>query len=103
MIDRKNTEIVDEEKFYGERLSTDIGSGSAYVSSKQKTFHRFKLLELMDSSEVKEHFMFIHPYYGDNKFQRLFFSDDLHYMIERQEQNVFYYKRVDSFSNFIDS
>jgi hypothetical protein len=49
----------------------------------------------MDNSDVKEHFTFVHPYYGDDKFQRLFFSDDLQYMLERQEQNVFYYKRVD--------
>lgn len=51
------------------------------------------MIEILDSCEVLEHFNFIHPYYGDDKFQRLFFSDDLEYMLERHEQNVILYKR----------
>lgn len=46
----------------------------------------------MQTNEVFEHFSFIHPYYGDDKFQRIFFSKDLDYMLERQEQNVLLYK-----------
>jgi hypothetical protein len=42
---------------------------------------------------VEEHFSFVHPYYGDDKYQRLFFSEDLDLMLERHEQNVFLYSR----------
>jgi hypothetical protein len=43
-----------------------------------------------------EHFTFYHPYYGDENFQRLFFSEKLDLMLERQDQNVFLYDKAPS-------
>jgi len=46
--------------------------------------------------DVLEHFTFYHPYYGDENFQRLFFSEKLDLMLERQDQNVFLYDKAPS-------
>jgi hypothetical protein len=62
------------------------------VSTVDKKFYKFRLIEIKDNQEVKEHFSFVHPFY-EKQFHRLFFSDDLEYMLERHEQNVFIYKR----------
>lgn len=71
-----------------------MGANSSYVSTIDKKFYRFRLIEILESQEVYENFSFDHPYYGDDKLQRLFFSDDLRYMLERQEQNVILYEKV---------
>lgn len=48
----------------------------------------------MSSTEVKQHFTFVHPYYGAGVYQRIYFSDDLNFMLERIiNQRVFLYKR----------
>lgn len=64
------------------------------MSTIEKKFFKFRYIEIIESQEVHEHFTFNHPYYGDKKFQRLFFSDDLNYMLERHEQNVILYEKV---------
>ena len=85
LIDKKNHIEVDESAFYGDRLKSELGVNSSYVSTIQKKFYRFRVIEIMETNEVFEHFSFKHPYYGDDKFQRIFFSEDLDYMLERQE------------------
>ena len=49
----------------------------------QKKFHNFKMIEIINEYEVKEHFTFTHPFYGVGNYQRIYFSDDLEYMLER--------------------
>ena len=83
LIDKTHPETVDEQKFYGERFQTDLGNNASYVKTQNKTFYRFKMIELTESGDVVQHFTFVHPYFGDDKFQRLFFSDDLKHMLER--------------------
>ena len=65
---------------------------SSFVSTVDKKFYKFRLIEIEETQEVKENFSFVHPFY-EKQFHRLFFSDDLEHMIERHEQNVFIYKR----------
>ena len=93
LIDKKNHIEVDQSEFYGDRLKSELGVNSSYVSTIQKKFYRFRVIQIMETNEVFEHFSFTHPYYGDDKFQRIFFSEDLDYMLERQEQNVLLYRR----------
>lgn len=93
LINKKEPVAVDEVQFFGDRLKSELGHNSSYVSTMEKKFFRFRVIEILNTQEIFEHFSFIHPYYGDDKFQRLFFSDDLQYMLERQEQNVLLYKR----------
>lgn len=86
---------MNQAEFYGSRYVSDLGPNASYVSTIEKQFLRFRMIEILaDTQEVYEHFNFVHPYYGKDKFQRLFFSDDLNYMLERQEQNVILYKKV---------
>ena len=93
LIDKKNHIEVDQSEFYGDRLKSELGVNSSYVSTIQKKFYRFRVIQIMETNEVFEHFSFTHPYYGDDKFQRIFFSENLDYMLERQEQNVLLYRR----------
>jgi hypothetical protein len=74
-------------------MKSDLGADFSYVSTLEKKFFRFRVIEILEDEVVKEHFSFVHPYYGDDKYQRLFFSEKLDRMLERQEQNVFLYSR----------
>lgn len=94
LINKKTSvENIDESSFFGDRLNSELGVNASYLSSQTKKFYRFRMIEILESKEVEEHFSFVHPYYGDDRFQRLFFSDDLRFMLERQDQNVILYKR----------
>ena len=54
------------------------------------------MIEILNQNEVEEHFTFVHPYYN-GEYQRIYFSDDLNYMLERlQNQRVFFYRRVET-------
>ena len=92
LINLKNPVNIDEVQFFGDRLKSDFGVNSSFVSTVDKKFYNFRLIEILETQEVKEHFSFVHPFY-EKQFHRLFFNDDLQYMIERHEQNVFLYKR----------
>lgn len=60
----------------------------------QKKFHNFKLIEIVNEYEVKEHFTFIHPFYGKGNYQRIYISDNMEYMIERLvNQRIFLYQK----------
>ena len=93
LVDKKNPVTdVDQVRFFDGRINSELGADTSYVSTLEKKFYRFRVIEIMDTQEVKEHFSFVHPYYGDDKYQRLFFSEDLDLMLERQDQNVFLYR-----------
>jgi hypothetical protein len=92
LINLKNPVNIDEVQFFGDRLRSDYGVNSSFVNSVDKKFYKFRLIEVTEASEVVEHFNFVHPFY-EKQFHRLFFSEDLEYMIERHEQNVFLYHR----------
>jgi len=62
------------------------------VTTIDKKFYKFRLIEIQENKNVNELFSFVHPFY-ENQFHRLFFSDNVELMIERHEQNVFIYKR----------
>jgi len=44
---------------------------------------KYKVIEVLNSQEIEEHFTFVHPNYGQGRYQRIYFSDDLQYMLER--------------------
>jgi len=48
----------------------------------KKKFYKFKLIEIMDEKTVFEHCTFIFPFYN-GKMQRLYFSENTMYMLER--------------------
>jgi len=58
----------------------------SYVKKVEKRFYEYKLIEIINEREVKEHFNFIYPYYIQpnpvNNKQHIFFSADLEYMNE---------------------
>ena len=84
LINLRNPVNIDEVQFFGERLKSDFGLNSSFVSTVEKKFYKFRYIEIQEGQEVKEHFSFIHPFY-EKQFHRLYFSDDLLHMIERHE------------------
>lgn len=59
----------DDKKFYNpEMLATSLKNNTPYISIERKEFRRFKMIEILDSGLVKEHFTFIHPFYGVGKY-----------------------------------
>jgi hypothetical protein len=55
-------------KFYQGRINSELGADTSYVSTLDKKFYKFRVIEILDTQEVQEHFSFVHPYYGDDKF-----------------------------------
>lgn len=75
--------VTDDTYFEPEMLRTSLENNKTYIKVMQKKFHNFKLIEIMNEFEVKEHFTFIHPFYGIGKYQRIYISDNMEYMLER--------------------
>lgn len=68
----------------------------SYIKKTSKTFHEYKLIEIISEREVKEHLSFIFPYYNGT-VQHMFFSSDLQYMHEKLvNARQFMYKRVNA-------
>lgn len=86
--------VTDDSYFEPEMLRTSLENNKSYIRVMQKKFHNFKLIEIINEIEVKEHFTFIHPFYGIGKYQRIYISDNMDYMLERLiNQRVFVYQR----------
>lgn len=68
--------MKDEQFFEADMLRTSLENNQPYIKVMTKTFHNFKMIEIANEYEVKELFTFVHPYYGDGKYQRIYFSSD---------------------------
>lgn len=82
IYDTNPTEYNDQE-FFGDRLKCDLDNCTAYTGMLEKSFHKFSVLEILNETEVKVCFSFIHVLIKTENFQRLYISDDLEYMLER--------------------
>ena len=66
-----------------------------YLHQQKKELREFKLIEIINEDEVKEHIQFIHPVYP-NEHQRIFFSDNNQYMLEKfTHPRVFIYEKIE--------
>jgi hypothetical protein len=75
-------------------LKTSLSNNKPFIKIVPKKYHLFKLIEILDERNVKEHLSFYHPFYGSGHYQRLYISDDTNYMLERLvNQRVFLYRR----------
>jgi hypothetical protein len=89
--------ITDEDYYDPEMLRTSLSNNKSHLKILGKTFHNFKVIEIVNEYEIKEHFTFVHPFYGVGKYQRIYMSSNLEYMLERlQNQRVFLYQRQPS-------
>ena len=64
-------------EYFGERMQSSLDNNVSYVKIEEKSFLKYKLIEITSMGDVEEHFSFIHPNYGMGKYQRIYFSDDL--------------------------
>lgn len=66
-----------------------------FLHQQKKELREFRLIEIMNEDEVKEHINFIHPIYP-NEHQRIFFNENSHYMLEKfTHPRVFIYERIE--------
>jgi hypothetical protein len=65
----------DENQFFDpEMTKTHMKAQVSYVKKSQKNFYEYKLIEIINEREVKEHLSFIHPFFEDRSVQNMFFS-----------------------------
>ena len=64
-------------------LTTSLENNTPYMKIVVKKFHKFKMLEIINEREVKVHFEFIHPIYETDNYHRIYFSENLEYMLEK--------------------
>jgi hypothetical protein len=84
LINKKSPVNIDDVIFFGDRLKSELGDNTSFINTIDKKFYKFRVIQIKeDPKGVYEHFSFVHPYYGDDTFHRLFFSEDLEYMLER--------------------
>jgi hypothetical protein len=61
-------EMTDETYFDSEMLRTSLENNKSFLKLLGKTFHNFKVIEVINEFEVKEHLNFVHPFYGVGKY-----------------------------------
>lgn len=75
--------MTDEQYFDASSLKTSLKNCTPYTKSQGKKFFNFKLLEILNDKEVKEHYQFTHYSLGVGKQQKLYISDNSQFMLER--------------------
>lgn len=83
-MSKNPVEGYDDDKYFdADMLRTSLENNKAYIRLLGKKFHRFMVVEIMNEYEVKEHFTFIHPFYGKGTYQRLYLANNIEFMLER--------------------
>ncbi|CDW75557.1 wd-40 repeat protein [Stylonychia lemnae] len=86
---------VDEKAFFGDRFYTSLPNNTTVSSVEPKDFRSFKIIQIVSETEVAEKMTFVHPQYKYGSYQRIYFSEDLQYMLERLDnQRVLLYKQI---------
>lgn len=49
-------------------MQSSLENNISYVKIEEKSFLRYKLIEITGVGDVEEHFTFIHPNYGMGKY-----------------------------------
>lgn len=84
LMQREAIEGYDEAKFYPpDMLRTSLENNKPYITIMAKKFHNFKMIEIINEFTIKEHFTFVHAFYGKGNYQRLYLSSNLEFMLER--------------------
>ena len=82
---KSKTPIIDydENQFFDANMTkAHIKSQVSFIKKSEKHFYEFRLIEILNEREVKEHLTFVHPFYEDRRCQNIFFSQDTEYMYE---------------------
>lgn len=89
-------EGFDENQFFDpKQIQCSIENQISFVKKSPKKFYLFKVIEIVNEKEVKEHATFIKPYYANSK-QFVYFSQNMEYMIESFfNSRVYLFKKKD--------
>lgn len=70
-------EGIDDSTFFDpNQTKAHMKSQVSYIKKTPKTFHEYKLIEIINEREVKEHLSFVFPFYNGT-LQHMFFSQDM--------------------------
>ena len=92
---KKPVENYDETKFFDKEMTKSyMKSQVSFIKRTEKNFYEFRLIEIVNEREVKEHMSFIHPFYEDRKRQGIYISNDCRMMFEvLSDGRYFLYQR----------
>ncbi|CDW71887.1 wd-40 repeat protein [Stylonychia lemnae] len=87
----------DENSFYkNEGVIASAHNQVSYAQIQKKEFREYRLIEIVSDIEVKEHLVFIHPFYFNDK-QRIYFDSKNQYMLEKLgHPRVFLYEKEEN-------
>ena len=97
---RSKTPIAnyDENQFFApEQYNPYIKRQTTFIKSIKKEFYEYKLIEVVNEHEVKEHFSFIHPFYDKMQMMHyLYINNTQDLMLERIAfSKLFLYRKVE--------
>jgi hypothetical protein len=73
----------DENTFFDpDMVKSHLKSQISFIKRTEKNFYEFRLIEIINEREVKEHLSFIHPFYEDRKRQAIYISNTTEFMFE---------------------
>jgi hypothetical protein len=73
-----------------------MNGGRSALENEPIKFMSMKLIEIAGPKTINLHFQFVHPYFTDTSYERIFFSDDRQLMLEKFETSeMFLFKRED--------
>ncbi len=64
-------------------MYSSLENNVPYIRIERKEYLRLKIIDIVSSKDVEEVVSFVHPIYGKDVYQRIYFSEKLDYMLER--------------------
>ena len=64
-------------------LKPTFEGNKPFTSLVGKSYHNFKIIEIINEEEVRELMSFKHVFYGKGKYQRIYIADNRELMLER--------------------
>jgi len=97
LVKKEKEYDFDEQSFYKYEVNfTPATNQLSFSQTCGKEFREFRLLEITSDVEVKEHLVFVHPFYQKEK-QRIYFDSKNQYMLEKLgHPRVFLYEKEEN-------
>ena len=90
----------DSDFFDAEQMKETFAKNKNNKTTVTKTYHKFRVIKIHSKTDIEIIQDFVHPFYGEGKYQRIYLSDNLEYLFERLvNQQVLLYRK--SFQNDI--
>lgn len=98
LLVKKERELdFDEHSFYKNDINfTPASNQLSFAQTCGKEFREFRLVEIVSDVEVREHLVFVHPFYLRER-QRIYFDSKNQFMLEKHgHPRVFLYEKEEN-------